>query len=82
MGVERSPEAVNEGYRAHPSTGGDRFAVRAQRLFHRPEKEPQYGSCQHRIAVLVPAQPLGQREEPLAHRHRGNHMIHKVDLAG
>ena len=67
MGVERRAEAVDEGYGAHPGIGGGPFAVRKQRPFHRPEKQPRYRSRQGRIAVQVPAQPLGQTEDPLAH---------------
>jgi len=78
MGVERSAEAVDEGYGAHPGTGGGRFGVREQGPLHRPEKQPQYGSGQGRIAVQVSAQPLGQRQDPLAHRYRRDHMIHQV----
>jgi hypothetical protein len=69
---------VDEGYSAHPSSGGGRFAVREQGPFHRPEKQPQYRSRQGRIAVQVPAQPLGQRQDPLAHRYRRDHIIHQV----
>jgi len=76
--VERRAEAVDKGDRTHPGTGGGRFTVREQRPFHRPEKQPQYGSGQGRIAVQVPAQPLGQRQDPLAHRYRRDHMIHQV----
>jgi len=68
MGVEGGAEAVDEEYGAHPGTGGGRFAVCEKRPFHRPENQPQYRSGQGRIAVQVPAQPLGQRQDPLAHR--------------
>jgi hypothetical protein len=46
MGVERRAEAMDKGDRVHPGTGGGRFGVREQRPFHRPEKQPQYGSRQ------------------------------------
>jgi hypothetical protein len=78
MGVERSAEAVDEGDRTHPGTGSGRFGVPEQRPFHCPEKQPQYGSGQGRIAVQMPVQPLGQRQDPLAHRYCRDHMIHQV----
>jgi len=43
MGIKRRAGAVDEGYGAYPGAAGGRFAVREQRPFHRPEKQPQYG---------------------------------------
>jgi hypothetical protein len=49
---------------------------RAEAVHEGDRAHPGIGG--RRFAVQMPAQPLGQRHAPLAHRHRRNRMIHQV----
>ncbi len=80
--IEGAPEPLDHGHRA-PTTIRDAAVARAR------AQEPEHGANEHRddaaARVVIPRQlvpqAVRQTEDPLSHRHVGQHVINQVRRA-
>jgi len=66
--IEQRAKAVDESHRADPGIGARRRAGAAQGLFHDAQENAQRQCFDCRIVLQVVAQPLRNRQHPLADR--------------
>ena len=76
--IERGAETVNEGHRAGTCVRFRVRALRAQMTLDLVEENTQGAIEGLSVTLEVVAQPLGQGQDPLAHRQRGQYMIDEV----
>ena len=75
VGIEAGAETVDEGHRTEVRRGACTGAVRLQVLLHHAQEQAQGSTLEIGVAVQEVAQPLGHRQDPLAHRQRRQDVI-------
>jgi hypothetical protein len=80
--VQAGAKAVYEGDRTDVQGGGvyigGAWRMSLQALRNDPQEDAQHHIQHYPIALHEVAQPLGNRQHPLAHRQAGKHMVAKM----
>jgi hypothetical protein len=81
VGIQRRPTALDRGH--GPAAAADSVHARPAALGaeHRAHEDAQHGAAQTVIVGQRVAQPMRQRQHPLAHRQVAEHAVDEVRRA-
>ncbi len=81
MRIEQRAKAVDKGHCADPGIGPRRRAGAAQGLFHDAQENAQRQHFDRRIVLQVVAQPLRNRQHPLADRQSRKNVVDQMSCS-
>jgi hypothetical protein len=80
VAIERSTETVDEAHRPEAGPCRGPWTAFPQMGLDDPQEDMQHGGDRLWLPFQIPAQPLGHRQHPLAHRQRREDVIDQVGV--